>query len=195
MLNHKFRNALKRQTVHTGSQFFFNGPNGPFHFTHVAVGRNNVDDNGEEFWFNAFKFVIAMKAMYAKTTSVVDINSGNGLAQDGVMVSIRDGLDGAVADIARNRMKERKLLDVKKISTKHHIDVVFQNRRGNRDGLKIGDMWSRCLRGDSLNKSNVRAIDGQSSGSIRRGDRAISNEVAAKDALKISFGRTTYVSI
>jgi len=74
VVKEQFREPFVRQAVGTGTKAFFDGPYGPFDFTDMTVGGNNVDVDGEESSANAFELVVAVDAGNVETTAGVGLD-------------------------------------------------------------------------------------------------------------------------
>ena len=70
--------------------------------------------------------------------------------------------------------------------------MVVQDWWGKGDGLETGDMRGRVdLSSGSFKERNVGAINGEGTGGIGGGNRAVVNLVVTENALERLFGRAT----
>ena len=178
MLNEESGESLEREAMDTRSEALLNGTDGTFNFTDMTVGRNDVKMNRGQVGSNAFELVVAVNAGDGETAVGISLEYGFQRKQDGVMVSIRDGGRGAVTNVAGYGVEKGHPLDIKEISTKCNVEMMFGDWGGKGNGVKSRDMGrSYGLGGSALEVWHVRAINGKGAGGVGRGNWAVMKKV------------------
>ena len=81
-------------------------------------------------------------------------------------------------------------MNVEKIGADGDIEVVCEDRGREGNCLELGNVGrGRTVRGTTFEVGNVRAIDGESPGSIGRSDGTVVKKIIFEDTLKIGLGR------
>ena len=94
---------LKGRPWNTTAQALLERAIGTFDFTDVRVGRNDVENNGEEIGANTFKLAVSMNVTDLEAAGLINGDDVSNLGEDSVVGAIGHTRDGAVlAEVPRD---------------------------------------------------------------------------------------------
>ena len=100
MCEKKFRDALEREAVDTGTQAFLDGTDRPFDFPNMAISGDHVQNDGEDVVPKALKLIVHVKVTDKKTAGMIQLEDGMSLAQNCLERTIGDWSNGPETDIS-----------------------------------------------------------------------------------------------
>ena len=102
--SHDLWDALKWQSVHARAEALLDCPDGPFHFSYVAVGGDYVELHWAHVVTDALELMVGMNGGGVKTTRLVKLEDRVCGFEHGGFAAVGNGLDGAIPDVAQNML-------------------------------------------------------------------------------------------
>ena len=122
-----------------GSQALLKRAVRAFDLADMRVGWNDVELDWADIVANAIEFTIGVNVADVETSVLVGGEHALGLPDDGLVRSIRDGGNGAVTKVSRDRMEKRKTLHKQKINAQRDVTVELDDGRWEWHGGESRD--------------------------------------------------------
>ena len=144
----------------------------------MTVGGDDVEVDVREIVADAVEFGVAVYVDDGEATGGVKGHYSEELLANGRAGAVADRGNGPKMNVARNRVKEAKLLNKEKIHAKGHTLVCSKEIRRQRNALKTGGAGCGGSPGCfPFEGSDLGAVDLGSTDGVVNGERTVENKI------------------